>query len=304
MVTILRHIFFLVAFICTGGYAHAQDDVEQAIDTLSDSLPVRKVIEIPPFKLLDPDTISLGEHDELICDSYTALGQPWVYDALHSFNSRRMDKFGGYLNVKINEGLAEIRKKGFNSDIKKLYIQIDPTTLTVFWTAVVGPSSDGRCYVSVDSRGSAGGGLPAVLKQTPRMHRIHAGLRPVKLLEFNENVIQCYDWHSNRLDSVCRYVNIQQHFFKYYDPRIGNLISVTDYSKQESASVSVGTPVPTAPIKKVNTSPTSYKKYTVKSGDTLSQIAEKQHTSVSKIKKANGLRSDMIRAGQVLKIPR
>jgi lysophospholipase L1-like esterase len=47
----------------------------------------------------------------------------------------------------------------------------------------------------------------------------------------------------------------------------------------------------------------SSKKYTVRSGDTLSQIAGKYHTSVSKIKSVNGLKSDMIRVGQVLKIP-
>ena len=302
MLSIFRHIICFVVLTFAGGYSFGQEDLEQPIDTIPDTIPAKKLIEIPPFQLLNPDTIPLGEHDELICDSYTALGQPWVYDALHSFNSRRMDKFGGYLNVKINEGLAEIRKKGFNSDVKKLYIQIDPTTLTVFWTAVVGPSTDGRCYVSVDSRGSAGGGLPAVMKQCPRMHRIHTGLKPVKLLEYNENVIQCYDWHSNRLDSVCRYVNIQQHFYKYYDPRIGNLISVQDYAKQESTTVSES--VPTNPVKKTTASPASYRKYTVKSGDTLSQIAEKYHTSVSKIKKVNGLRSDMIRAGQTLKIPK
>jgi len=304
MLFFFRHIICFLVFLFSGIHAFSQEDLEPLIDTIPDSIPAKKLIEIPPFQLLNPDTIPLGEHDELICDSYTALGQPWVYDALHSFNSRRMDKFGGYLNAKINEGLAEIRKKGFNSDVKKLYIQIDPTTLTVFWTAVVGPSTDGRCYVSVDSRGSAGGGLPAVMKQCPRMHRIHTGLKPVKFLEYNENVIQCYDWNSNRLDSVCRYVNIQQHFYKYYDPRIGNLISVQDYASQESTIASANAPMPTNPVKKTTVSPASYRKYTVKSGDTLSQIAEKFHTSVSKIKKANGLRSDMIRAGQVLKIPK
>lgn len=44
--------------------------------------------------------------------------------------------------------------------------------------------------------------------------------------------------------------------------------------------------------------------YTVRSGDTLSQIAARQHTTVSKIKAANGLRSDRISIGQRLKIPR
>jgi len=45
------------------------------------------------------------------------------------------------------------------------------------------------------------------------------------------------------------------------------------------------------------------KKYTVRSGDTLSQIASKHNTSVSKIKSANHLKSDLIRVGQVLVIP-
>ena len=45
------------------------------------------------------------------------------------------------------------------------------------------------------------------------------------------------------------------------------------------------------------------KTYTVKSGDTLSQIADKYHISVSKLKKSNGLRSDMIRPGQKLYVP-
>ena len=43
--------------------------------------------------------------------------------------------------------------------------------------------------------------------------------------------------------------------------------------------------------------------YKVAQGMTLSEIAEKYHTSVDRIKKANHLKSDFIRAGQVLKIP-
>lgn len=47
----------------------------------------------------------------------------------------------------------------------------------------------------------------------------------------------------------------------------------------------------------------SSKKHTVKSGDTLSSIARKYGTSVSKLKAANGLKSDMIRDGRSLSIP-
>lgn len=46
------------------------------------------------------------------------------------------------------------------------------------------------------------------------------------------------------------------------------------------------------------------RKHTVRSGDTLSGIARKYGTTVSKLKAANGLKSDMIRDGRSLTIPR
>jgi LysM repeat protein len=44
-------------------------------------------------------------------------------------------------------------------------------------------------------------------------------------------------------------------------------------------------------------------RYTVSKGDTLYGIALKKKTTVAKIKAANGLKSDLIRPGQSLKIP-
>lgn len=43
--------------------------------------------------------------------------------------------------------------------------------------------------------------------------------------------------------------------------------------------------------------------YTVRKGDTLGAIAKRNHTTIAKIKKANGLRSDNVRIGQKLRIP-
>ncbi len=43
--------------------------------------------------------------------------------------------------------------------------------------------------------------------------------------------------------------------------------------------------------------------YTVKKGDTLGAIARKHHTTIAKIKKANGLRNDNVQIGQRLIIP-
>ena len=47
----------------------------------------------------------------------------------------------------------------------------------------------------------------------------------------------------------------------------------------------------------------SNKHYKVKNGDTLGEIARRHGTTISKIKKANGMSSDRIRAGQTLRIP-
>ncbi len=280
----------------------AQTDVEidlddsLMVDTVS--IPAKVSIILPPFVLIHPDTIQLGENDELVCDSYCAAGMPALYDALHSFNARRMDKFGGYINSKINKGLEDIRKKGFKSDVKQLYIQIDPITLIVHWIAVVGPSTEGKCYVRFDSRGSAGGGAPAVEKQLNTMHALYPTLTATPLLEFNENVVKCYDWNGNSLDNYCSSVNIRQHFYKYYDAQVDTIISLEEYTKRYPCNTE-GTSLPG--VKKVFVKP--QRKYKVKSGDSLIRIANKYHTTVAKIKKANGLRSDMIRIGQVLRIP-
>lgn len=53
---------------------------------------------------------------------------------------------------------------------------------------------------------------------------------------------------------------------------------------------------------KTSTKDSSSDTYTVKSGDTLSGIANKYGTTVAKIKSLNGLKSDLIQVGQKLKV--
>lgn len=326
----LNFLFFLNLFFHSQFQVYGQN-VRSEIFEYKDSFIVKKDtilidshpdLVIPLFQRIDKDTIFLGPNDELIFDQYTALGKPGVYDALHSFNYRRSDRFGGYINDKVNAGLERIRQKGFKSDIKKLYIQIDPLTLTVYWFAIVGPSRDGFSYVRMDSRGSAGGYIRAVQKQLPRMHKLYPDLKPVKFLEFNENVIVCYTWDGKMLDNYCSMLNIQQHFFKYrkrYDDektlkseslldvmfqedlkqdttKVQDIDSTTTQIKINNESKVIDQKV--IPKKKPTT-----RYYKVKSGDTLSEIAEKYHTSVAKIKKTNNLRGDNLRIGQLLKIP-
>jgi hypothetical protein len=281
----------------------AQEEIDSLMPV--DSTKILKTIVPPEFKLIDSDTIQLGEHDEMICDSYSALGVPYVYDALHAFNRRRMDYFGGYLNVKVNAGLERVREKGFRSDVKKLYIQIDPQTLSVYWIAVVGPSEDGNCYACIDSRGSAGGGLGAVNKQIPSMHYNYPSMNPELLLDFNEDVIQCYEGNGTPLASYCTYVNIRQKFYKYatdcYNEANDSVVVKLDF-KNTGHDTMMGDEVVQKQVAKKVVS-TKSKTYKVKSGDTLGHIAMRYRTSASAIKRLNHLKSDNIRVGQVLKIP-
>jgi LysM repeat protein len=45
-------------------------------------------------------------------------------------------------------------------------------------------------------------------------------------------------------------------------------------------------------------------KYTVKKGDSLGRIASKHGIGLSSLRRANGISGDLIRPGQVLKIPK
>lgn len=257
------------------------------------------------FKKINRDTISLGINDILVCDSFCAQGIPYTYDALHSFNSRRLDKFGGYLNIKINKGLEEIRNKGFPSDIKNLHIQINPVTLKVYWFAVLGPSTDGKSYVRVDSRGSAGGGLSAVSKQIPKMHNLYEGLSAHKFLEFNENVKVYYDWNGNQLCDFQGTLNIRQHFYKYGTYNSSNIKSVKEKIIETKDSLLINSQIKiTQPkVQSKTTTKSRNKTYKVKQGDTLSEIAAKYHVTVAELKRSNKLKSNKIQIGQILKIP-
>jgi hypothetical protein len=79
-------------------------------------------------------------------------------DALHSFESRKIDGFGGKMSTQINAALRELYKKGMNPDLLNLDIQIDPVKYSVTWSALLGESKNKIAYVGMITRGSAGGG--------------------------------------------------------------------------------------------------------------------------------------------------
>ncbi|KZE38792.1 hypothetical protein AV656_07775 [Bhargavaea cecembensis] len=94
--------------------------------------------------------------------------------------------------------------------------------------------------------------------------------------------------------------NVSVSSLKSYNNLSGDLIlpgQVLKLAASNNAQPTSSTKVASKPV-----SQSSASTYTVKRGDTLSKIASVHRTSVSNIKSLNGLRSDLILVGQVLKV--
>jgi hypothetical protein len=155
--------------------------------------------------------------DKVIKGSYSAEGKTNAYDALHSFQSRASDKFGGRINTKVQNAIKEYKEsRGIKAvDIKKVSVTIDPNTLTVNWEVTIGQSYDGYTYEEFDSRGSAGGGESAVDKQLDGMHSVNSG-EPRLVYHYNKNIPICFNSNGTKKKDGCKgTINIQQKFYKY-----------------------------------------------------------------------------------------
>ena len=90
-----------------------------------------------------------------------------------------------------------------------------------------------------------------------------------------------------------------------YNARISDIVSINKLSDKSYIRPKQVLKIPTKAYDEYRKSTQSRSKkvyYTVKRGDSLSEIAEKYRTSVKNIKKWNGLRNDRILVGQKLKI--
>jgi hypothetical protein len=128
-------------------------------------------------------------------------------DALHSFERRRSDKFGGRMTSKIEAKLREVYKAGVNPDVVDIKINVDSKEYKVTWSATIDESRDGKAYVGVSTRGSAGGGSD---------RRAEQQVEPLKQqLKKNgaEDITLALDFKNTGG------VPIRQYFFKYAIPK-------------------------------------------------------------------------------------
>lgn len=81
-----------------------------------------------------------------------------------------------------------------------------------------------------------------------------------------------------------------------------DIVDIKDWNDLESDKIMVGQKLKIYSDKKVTSSSKKSKTYTVKEGDNLTKIADANGVSVADIKEWNGLESDVIQEGQVLKL--
>lgn len=167
----------------------------------------KKILNSPTSILLNPKNLIKEQKISLpiiIKDGYSA--PKGDADALHSFERRKKDGFGGKMTTKIGEKLKEIYDAGINPDVVNINITVDSKNYTVQWEATLDESQDGNAYMGVSTRGSAGGGADI---------RALGQVGPLKKeLEKNgaRNITQVLDFDNKSG------VKIRQYFFKYTLP--------------------------------------------------------------------------------------
>jgi len=163
----------------------------------------KKEILTKPIKsfLLKEQKISLPI---ILKDSYTA--PKGDADALHSFERRKSDKFGGRMTTKIDEKLKEVYDAGINPDVVDIQITVDSKNYKVDWQATIDESKDGKAYMGVSTRGSAGGTADqrALSQVEPLKRKLEKGGA--------QDITQVLDFKNSKG------VYIRQYFFKYTLP--------------------------------------------------------------------------------------
>lgn len=102
------------------------------------------------------------------------------------------------------------------------------------------------------------------------------------------------------IDYVVRKGDSLYSIAKKYNTTVKDIVRLNNLT---SNNLAVGQQLIIAIDDNVTTTPTTYKDYVVKKGDSLYSIANKNNITVDELKKINNLTSNMLSIGQVLKLP-
>jgi hypothetical protein len=162
------------------------------------------------------NTVSITKMEPI---TYTAPSGDW--DAMHSFQSRKKDGFGGKMNDKIEKKLLELWEKGINPEVKSLKVKMDESNWKVTIDVEVGPSSDGKAWMGITSRGGAGGNTGTSAASIRAQNQIDKKLKDLKndigdsaTEKFETKKLLDFEYDSNN-----KKTHVRQLFYTYTNPK-------------------------------------------------------------------------------------
>jgi len=151
--------------------------------------------------------------------SYKAPAGDW--DAMHSFQTRKKDGFGGRVHEKIEKELKKLYDKGINPEVKSLKIKMDESNWTVTVDAEIGPSSDGKAWMGIISRGGAGINTGPSASSKRAENQINRKLKELEkevgdssTEKFEKKLLLDFEH-----DSKSKKTHVRQIFYTYTDPK-------------------------------------------------------------------------------------
>lgn len=148
---------------------------------------------------------------------YVAPTGDW--DAMHSFQTRKKDGFGGRVHEKIDNLLKGFYETtGKNPEIKKLTITMDESTWKVSWAVEIGESTDGKAWIGITSRGGAGPNVGPFASSKRAQNQIDKRLKdlPKELGDPNVETKLVLDFQH---DSKSGRTHVRQIFYAYTNPQ-------------------------------------------------------------------------------------
>jgi len=137
-------------------------------------------------------------------------------DALHSFENRTKDDFGGAMNSVVNSALTQVYNKGINPFVSSITVDMGSKNKgpVVKWEVIITESPDGKAWVGLSSRGGAGGksGDSGAYNRAKNQTKEKKAALPGEVGEPDLEILDVLDYQNEA-------VYIRQIMFQYTKPK-------------------------------------------------------------------------------------